>query len=64
MTVYSVIAAPPSLAGAVKLTLADVLPGVAVTSVGAPGSVRGVTALDGSEAGPAPAAFVAMTVKV
>ena len=61
---YSVISAPPSLAGAVKLTLADVLPGVAVTFVGAPGSVRGVTAFDGAEAGPGPAAFVARTVNV
>ena len=33
------IAAPPSLAGAVKLTVACVLPAVAVPMVGAPGTV-------------------------
>ena len=60
------IALPPLLAGAVQLTVADALPAVAVTPVGAPGAVGalGVTALDGDEAGPVPFALVADTVKV
>ena len=47
VTVYLVIALPPLLVGAVQLTVADPLPAVAVTPVGAPGSAFGVTALDG-----------------
>ena len=60
------IALPPLLDGAVQLTVADPLPAVAVTPVGAPGAVGalGVTALDGAEAGPVPLALVADTVKV
>lgn len=58
------IVAPPSLAGAEKLTVARALPATAVTAVGAPGKVRGVTAFDGLLAGPVPAAFVADTVNV
>ena len=38
-TVYPVMAEPPVLAGAVQETLICVLPGVAVTPVGAPGAV-------------------------
>jgi hypothetical protein len=64
VTVYLVMAAPPSLAGGVKLTVAWALPAVAVPIVGAPGVVAGVTLLDADEAGPVPAAFVAVTVKV
>src|SRR5436305_1865233 len=41
VTVYLVMAAPPSLAGGVKLTVAWVLPAVAVPIVGAPGAVAG-----------------------
>jgi hypothetical protein len=41
-----VIAAPPFDAGAVNVTLAEPLPAVALTDVGAPGTVFGVTALD------------------
>ena len=54
------------LVGAVQLTVADALPAVAVTPVGAPGAdgALGVTALDGAEAGPAPFALVADTVNV
>ena len=56
---------PPSEAGALKLTLAEALPGVAETPVGAPGSVAsGVTALEAVEAGPVPMALAAFTVKV
>ena len=60
------MALPPLLDGAVQLTVADPLPAVAVTPVGAPGAVGvfGVTALDGAEAGPVPLALVAVTVKV
>ena len=61
------MAAPPLLAGAVQLTLAWPLPGVALTPVGAPGTVTaavGLTAAEGDEAGPVPAALVAVTVKV
>ena len=60
------IALPPLLDGAVQDTVADPLPAVAVTPVGAPGTVGavGVTALDGEEADPVPMALVADTVKV
>jgi len=46
--------------------VALVLPGVALTPVGAPGrsGVEGVRGLDAVEAGPVPTAFVAVTVKV
>ncbi len=56
----------PPLDGAVQLTVADALPAVAVTPVGAAGAVGavGVTALDGAEAGLVPTALVAVTVKV
>ncbi len=64
VTVYLVIVLPPLFVGAVQLTVAVVLPAVAVTAVGAPGSAFGVTALDGDEAGPVPLAFVADTVNV
>jgi hypothetical protein len=55
---------PPLLTGAVKLTLACVLPAVAVAAVGAPGTVAGVTLFDGVEGRLEPAAFVATTVNV
>ena len=58
------IALPPLLTGAVKLTLAVVLPGVAVTDVGEPGTVAGVTEFDGADAALDPAIFIATTVKV
>jgi hypothetical protein len=44
VTVYEVIAYPPSLAGAVQETVADPLPGAAVTPVGVPGVVDTRTA--------------------
>jgi len=63
-TVYPVIELPPSDAGAVQVTVADPLPGVAATPVGAPGVVAGVTGEDAADASPAPTAFMARTVKV
>jgi hypothetical protein len=64
VTVYEIIGLPPFDVGVVKLTIARVLPGVAVAPVGAPGTVAGVTGLDDADAGPVPTAFVAVTVKV
>ena len=58
------MAAPPLLAGAVQVTVAEALPKVAVPMVGAPGTVAGVTALDCAEAGPVPTLLMAATVKV
>jgi hypothetical protein len=55
---------PPLLAGATQLTVALALPATAVTPVGAPGVVSGVTAADAAEAGPVPLALVAVTVNV
>ena len=40
------------------------MPGLAVTDVGLPGTVRGVTGAEGALAGPLPAALAAVTVKV
>jgi hypothetical protein len=57
-----VIALPPSLAGAVKVTVACALPAVAVPIVGALGAVAGaigVTLFDGADGGPVPMPFVA-----
>jgi len=64
ITVYPVIAEPPLLAGAVQVTTAEAFPGVADTAVGAPGTVLGVTAALGDDAGEVPAALVAVTVNV
>jgi hypothetical protein len=52
--------------GAVKLTVAWVLPATAVTLVGAPGTVgaAGVTEVEADETTELPFAFVATTVKV
>jgi hypothetical protein len=58
------VALPPLLAGAVKLTAACALPGVAATPVGAPGTVAGVTADDAALVAPVPTALVALTVNV
>ena len=57
----------PLAAGAVHETVALALPAVAVTLVGAPGTVAGmtgVTELEAAEAEPVPTALVAVTVKV
>ena len=58
------MALPPFDAGAVKLTVAWVLPATAVTVVGAPGTVAGVTPLEAADAEEFPTTFVATTVKV
>lgn len=58
------IADPPSEVGALQVSMTWVFPAVVVTEVGAPGTVRGVTAFDGEEANELPAAFIAITVKV
>jgi hypothetical protein len=64
VTVYPVIGEPPLLAGAVHDTAAWLLPAMAVTAVGAPGTVEGVTAVLGADAVEVPAALVAVTVNV
>ena len=65
VTVYPVIAEPPSDAGAVQdTTLCAFAPLVPDTLVGRPGVVRGVTELDALDALLVPAAFVAVTVNV
>ena len=65
VTVYPVIADPPVLVGAVKLTVALPLLPLAEIPVGAPGAIAaGVTADDALEAAPVPTELVAVTVKV
>ena len=64
VTVYEVMAFPPSEIGAEKETEASALPAVAVPIVGAPGTVAGVTELEAEEALPVPTMFVAVTVNV
>ena len=64
LTMKMVIAAPPLLAGGVNVTVACAFPATAVTAVGAPGLVTGVTVFDAPEAGPVPTLLVAVTVKV
>ena len=58
------IAAPPLLTGAVKVTTARALPVITETPVGAPGTTAGVTGAEAAEAEPVPIEFVAVTVKV
>ena len=59
------MAAPPSFAGAVKLTVAILLPPSAMIAVGASGAARvGVTADEAAEAVPVPTELAAVTVKV
>jgi hypothetical protein len=64
VTTYPVMALPPFDAGAVQLTPALVLPEVAITLVGAPGTVAGVTEFDGADAEPGPNVLLATTVNV
>ena len=60
-----VIAAPPLLAGAIQVTVDWVdSKELAATPVGAPGTVEGTTAVDGSDGEPVPDRFVAVTVNV
>jgi hypothetical protein len=56
------MALPPFETGAVKLTVAWALLATAITPVGAPGTVAGVTLLEEAEGDPVPIAFVAVTV--
>ena len=58
------IAFPPLVDGPIKLTVAWVLPATAVTLVGVPGTVAGVTPIDATDAEEFPTIFVATTVKV
>ena len=64
VTVYPVIADPPSVEGASQETTAAVLRAVAVTPVGAVGIVLGVTAELAGDAGEVPTALAAVTVNV
>ena len=64
ITVYWVIAAPPFDAGAIHETSASVLPPVADTPVGEPGTPTGVMALEAVDVDPVPALLVAATVNV
>jgi len=59
-----VIVEPPLSVGAVQVTTASPSPAVALTPVGVPGTVVGVTALDATDTDESPAALVAATVKV
>jgi len=59
-----VIERPPFDAGAVKVTLAEALPLVAVPIVGAPGGPVGVALVLAFDDGELPALLVATTVKV
>jgi len=64
VAVYDVIGAPPFEAGGANAIPACVLPAAARTSVGAPGTVTGVTLFEAADAGPVPRALAAVTVKV
>jgi hypothetical protein len=55
---------PPSLAGAVKLTVAWAFPATAVTPVGALGTFAGVIELEGELGELVPVVLVAVTVNV
>lgn len=63
-TEYRMTRAPPLLDGGLHVTYASWNPGVAVTFVGADGSVTGVTASDGDDAADGPSELVATTVNV
>ncbi len=59
------MAAPPLLAGAVKVTTDCALAfDVAEEMVGAPGTVEGTMAADGAELTPVPSTLVEVTVNV
>jgi len=59
-----VVTAPPVVSGGLQVTVACVLLAVAVTLVGAPGMVAGVTALDVLDDVAVPTVLAATTVKV
>ena len=54
----------PFAFGAVQVTVAAVLPAVALTPVGAKANPNGITLFEAPEGAPTPAALVAVTVKV
>ena len=58
------ITEPPLDEGAVQVITYCLSPAIAITPVGALGTVAGVTVFEGVEAGPVPAAFAAVTMKV
>jgi hypothetical protein len=62
VTTYDVTADPPFDVGAVHVTVACMLPRVAVPMVGGSGVVAGVTTFEKSERGPNPMALMAATV--
>jgi hypothetical protein len=64
VTVYRVMGWPPLLAGAVQATDAVAAPGDALTLLGCPGTVAGMTVLDAIEGRLGPEAFVAVTMNV
>ena len=64
VAVYCEMGEPPIVEGAVKATDALKMPAVADTPVGAPGTVDGVTELDGVDGDPVPTPLVAVTVNV
>ena len=63
-TLYPVTAEPPSATGAVQPTSTSASPAVAITAVGAPGTVLAVTAALSNDAGEVPTTLVAVTVNV
>lgn len=58
------IVAPPFEAGGLNAIEACPLPGVTEVTVGVPGTVAGAIEFDGDDAGPVPAALVAVTENV
>ena len=64
VTVYPVTTEPPLLTGADHDTAAEAFSAEPVTAVGAPGTVRGVTAALATDAAEAPAELAAVTVNV
>lgn len=64
VTVYFVIAAPPSEAGADQDTVTCPSPAETDVIAGAPGTVAGITESEVAEVAPTPIAFVAVTVNV
>jgi hypothetical protein len=64
VTVYEVIAEPPLSSGAVNETTADAFAVVAVSPVGGPGILAGVTADDAAESVDVPEAFVAVVLNL
>ena len=64
VAVYETMAAPPELEGASHAIVALALPCVVCTFVGAPGTLRGITADDAVLATPLPAEFAAVTTNV